>query len=140
MLYPIWIISCWSGPIATSEPRQASPVYQQRFCLLFRRLWVRIPGIGAAASSLIERAFPCAVPGHADVRKALEQNPLDASAYRTLFETVKVQAEGQEDVWNKASSFRSMVRQVQIITALNHYLQLRPQEVMAHWELAQLYH
>jgi len=78
-------------------------------------------------------------------RRAIAENPYDANAHQALYYAHQVQAR-LEEPWiarqrNATRTPRTEIREIQLITALRNYLDLRPEDWQRQFELAKLqYH
>ena len=78
-------------------------------------------------------------------RRAIAASPAYADSYFTLADAYVMLWKQQEDHWVSLSYAsrdvppRQKLRQVQLLTALEYYLMLRPQDGEAHWKLFQSY-
>jgi hypothetical protein len=78
-------------------------------------------------------------------RRAIADSPASADSYFALAEAYALLWREQEEHWvglsyaSRDASPRQKLRQVQLLTALEYYLILRPQDGEAHWRLFQSY-
>jgi hypothetical protein len=81
-------------------------------------------------------------------RRAVAENPEHPRVYRTLWEAYKVLKDRQEDFWTNYQSrtraearidSRRLIRQIQIMTAVKTYLDLRPEDAEIHEVMARLF-
>jgi hypothetical protein len=78
-------------------------------------------------------------------RRAIAENPYDANAHQALYCAYQVQARLEEPLVARSRSAqrtpRSEIRDIQLVTALRNYLDLRPDDFQREFELAKvLYH
>jgi tetratricopeptide (TPR) repeat protein len=143
-----WLAALWAGPAGSASvvPGTASASYT---------LWakVNLPDnlfLQLAAPPdrlfLVARDFgPPSAPLLAvrAARRAVAEAPEDPRSYLMLAETYKVLWR-QEDHWagpsgSASTLFRPTLRQLQILSALRHYLALQPQDPDVNWAVSKLY-
>jgi len=76
-------------------------------------------------------------------RQAIASNPDDPQCYMTLAKSYQMLWKSMEDVWSPSApnqmSIRQTLRQIEMVSALEHALLLRPDDADAHRRLADLY-
>jgi hypothetical protein len=77
-------------------------------------------------------------------RRAIAENPYDANAQQALYFAYQVQNR-LEEPWlarqrNTGRTPRTEIREIQLVTALRNYLDLRPEDWERHFELARLHY
>jgi|GEM_PF-3582599 len=137
---PLWHIAVWAGPAGLGSAAPGSclglftDVYTQWMDrLIFPKL--RLPpdfGPPAAPLLMIRAA-----------RQALADNPNEAAPYLALYDAYKLQSAFLEEAWSSGTGMppdRVDVRQVQMVTALRNYLDLKPDDWRVRHEFARLFY
>jgi tetratricopeptide (TPR) repeat protein len=139
---PMWHLGTWAGPagLAGAAPGSCLAPFTDVFSLCMER--VIFPGV-TMGPDLGPPAAPLLMIRAA--RRALADNPNEASAHLALYDAYKIQATMLEDRWIELSgrpepNERFQLRRVQMVMALRNYLDLRPDDWQARKTLAELFY